>query len=60
MMLVLGVESEEIGLIPTDTARKVVAAQEVVTYVPIERGIAVEGLALTGRRSTETQGAVVD
>ena len=59
MVLVLGVKSEEVGLVPTDAGRHVVAVTVVIAHVGIERGIAMERLALVGIQSTIGQLAIV-
>ena len=59
VVLVLGVESEEVGLVPSYAARQVIAVQVVVAHIGIERGVAVEYLALAGRQSAQALRAVV-
>ena len=51
MVLVFGVESEEVSLVPTDAGSQIIAVQIVVAHIGIERGIAVEHLALRGSQS---------
>ena len=53
MVLVLRIESEEIGLIPADTACEIIAIAVVIAHIGIERGIAVEGLRLARGQTRE-------
>ena len=61
VVLVAGVESEEVGLVPADAARQVVAVEVVIAHVGVEGGIAVERLALAvDGAAGEALRAVVD
>ena len=59
MVLVLGVESEEVGLVPTDAGCQVVTVAVVIAHIGVERGIAVERLALVRSQSAIRQLAVI-
>ena len=60
MVLVLGVESEEVCLIPANTSCQIITILVVVAYVGIEGCIAMEGLTLrNSRAAAETLGTVI-